>query len=482
MPDLDRILGTLEAARDYKKFHAVSFFKPYLKQKEFFDKGFTKRERLLRAGNQEGKTYAGAAEAYYHLSGCYPEWWAGRRFTHPTTAWIAGITSTLVRDGPQRILCGKAGVEEAFGTGWIPKDQFADKPSLARGVTDAYDTIQVKHYTNGIYDGISTATFKSYEQGRGKFQSATLDFIWCDEEPPADIYSECKARIAATGGFIFITFTPLEGMSTVVSMFLQEEDEDRSDTVMTIYDAEHIKPEERDRIIRGYPIHEREARTMGTPMRGKGRIFPIAEDVITEDPLVYIPDHWTKIWGIDFGIDHPFAAVLQLYDRDTDTIHIHQAVRMKDGRAIDHAAAMRPIAGSVKVAWPQDGTQRESNGETLAKAYKGHGLLMLPSHATWPDGGVSTEAGVFEMYERMTTNRYKVSRVLMEGNWGDEFRNYHRDEDGKIVKKDDDLLSASRIALMMRRYAQPGKISYGTFGSAREETRDVADDVDFDLF
>jgi len=35
----------------------------------------------------------------------------------------------------------------------------------------------------------------------------------------------------------------------------------------------------------------------------------------------------------------------------------------------------------------------------------------------------------------------------------DEFRQYHRDEKGKIVKVRDDLLDAMRYAFMMRRYA-----------------------------
>ena len=36
----------------------------------------------------------------------------------------------------------------------------------------------------------------------------------------------------------------------------------------------------------------------------------------------------------------------------------------------------------------------------------------------------------------------------------DEFENYHRDDNGNIVKLVDDLLSALRYAYMMRRYAK----------------------------
>jgi phage terminase large subunit-like protein len=115
-----------------------------------------------------------------------------------------------VRDIQQKKLCGEPGVDAAFGTGMIPKAAFADKPSLARGVTDAYDTIQVRHKSGGV----SVGRFKSYEQGRAKFQGETLDWLWFDEEPPEDVYSEGLTRTVATGGMAYMTFTPLKGRST----------------------------------------------------------------------------------------------------------------------------------------------------------------------------------------------------------------------------------------------------------------------------
>ena len=101
------------------------------------------------------------------------------------------------------------------------------------------------------------------------------------------------ARIGARGGVAFLTFTPLLGMSNVVSRFLQEESDQRHVTRMEIDEAEHISPEERERIIEGYPVHEREARARGIPMLGSGRVFPIAEEVLREE--LKIPNHRAKI-------------------------------------------------------------------------------------------------------------------------------------------------------------------------------------------
>ena len=52
-------------------------------------------------------------------------------------------------------------------------------------------------------------------------------------------------------------------------------------TFMTIDDAEHYTPEQRQTIINAYPEHEREARTKGIPSMGSGRVFPISEEVLT---------------------------------------------------------------------------------------------------------------------------------------------------------------------------------------------------------
>jgi hypothetical protein len=56
------------------------------------------------------------------------------------------------------------------------------------------------------------------------------------------------------------------------------------------------------------------------------------------------------------------------------------------------------------------------------------------------------------MLERMQTGRWKVFSHLED--WFREYRVYHR-RAGKVVKLGDDLLAASRYAMMMRRFARP---------------------------
>ena len=115
MNDLARLQSTLDEleALDYQKTYRKFYqFVPYAKQQEFLDSGATFSERLLIAGNQNGKTQVGAFEAACHLTGEYPKNWKGRRFTKPTRGWIAGQTSLVVRDVQQKKLCGEPGVDD----------------------------------------------------------------------------------------------------------------------------------------------------------------------------------------------------------------------------------------------------------------------------------------------------------------------------------------------------------------------------------
>lgn len=221
--------------------------------------------------------------------------------------------------------------------------------------------------------------------------------------------------------------------------------------IATIEDALHFTPTQRQQIIDQYPDHEREARARGIPMLGSGRVFPIPESVLTCEPFA-IPKHWPQIIGIDFGWDHPFAAAHLAWDREADTVYVTRTYRESKATPPIHVAAVKPWGEWVPVAWPQDGLQSSKDtGAALMLSYRGLGLSMLTEHAKDETDGVSVEAGVLGMLERMQTGRLKVFSHL--GDWFEEFRQYHRDK-GKIVPIKDDLISATRYALMCLRFSR----------------------------
>lgn len=384
---------------------------------------------MLRAGNQQGKTYAGAAEAAIHATGRYPKDWDGRRWDKGTAGWACGVSNEIVRDTTQRLLLGPVGER---GTGLIPKRDIVDA-TPARGIPDLVDTIVVRH----ISGGTSRIRLKSYEQGREKFQADTIDWFWADEEPDLEIYTEMLSRTNATNGIGWMTMTPLLGMSKTVMRFLMEPSPDRADINMTIDDAEHIPPEQRKRIIDSYPAHEREARINGTPILGSGRIFPVAEETIQFDAMA-VPDHWKVLGALDFGWDHPTAAIKLAWDVDADCVYITHAYRASEQTPIIHAAALRPWGDNLPWAWPHDGYQHDKgSGHELANQYRDQKLAMIDIHAQFEDDRKNgTEASLMDMLDRMQTGRLKVARHLTE--WFEEFRLYHR-KDGKVVKERDDL-------------------------------------------
>lgn len=443
---LDGKYEKLRRLQELRNNYGMLFYDPYAKQREFHAAGLDSRERLFMAGNKLGKTYSGGFEEAFHVTGIYPDWWTGFRFTKQNRWWTGSVTSELTRDGAQRILLGNIG---RWGTGCIPKDLIVDI-KRARGVPDAVETILVRH----VCGEVSQITFKAYSDGREAWQAEDLDGVWFDEEPPEDIYTEGITRTNNTGGPVFLTFTPLLGMSGVVMRFLEAHHQDRSVTNMTIDDVEHYSVEQKRRIIDSYPAHEREARAMGIPMLGSGRIFPVAEEVIREPTLIHIPTSWEQIIGVDFGWDHPFAAARLLYDKTADCIHVVNVYRARETLPILNAAAVKPWGDWIPVAWPHDGhVHDKGSGKETAHQYRDLGLQMNSEHAQFPDDrGNGVEAGIMDMLGRMQTGRFKVDENLAQ--WWEEFRMYHR-KDGKVVKERDDLMSATRYAVMDLRYAQP---------------------------
>lgn len=216
-------------------------------------------------------------------------------------------------------------------------------------------------------------------------------------------------------------------------------------------DVPHLSKKEKDELWDSIPPHERDARTKGIPSLGSGRVFIVPESQLKCEPFT-IPDHWPRIGGLDFGWDHPTAAVDLAFDLDSDSVYVTKAYRAREATPLIVAGAVKPWGDWLPWAWPHDGLQHDKgSGEQLAKQYGDQGLNMLPERATFEDGTNGFEAGVHLMLTMMQTNRLKVFSHLSE--WFEEYRLYHR-KDGKVVKLIDDLLSATRYGIMMKRFAE----------------------------
>ena len=223
------LLALLEEQARRKRYRLIDELFPgegpyrrdlYPRHMEFFRAGASHRERLFMAANRSGKSVAGGAEMTYHLTGQYPDWWEGKCFDHPIRALAAGDTSQTTRDIIQHKLLGGLWDTPEFGTGLIPRELLG-KPTVSRGIANAYEEITVEH----VCGGTSRLAMRSYDQGRRIFQGVEQHVVWMDEEVPRDVYEEALVRTMTTQGVVFMTFTPLQGLTPLVVDFLETRSE-----------------------------------------------------------------------------------------------------------------------------------------------------------------------------------------------------------------------------------------------------------------
>lgn len=407
----------------------------YKKHLAFFEAGKKYLQRLMMAANRTGKTEGvGAYETALHLTGNYPAWWPGRKFERQTKGWAAGDTRQTVRD----ILAEKLlGPKSARGTGMIPGESIV-RIVPAPGVPDGVELVEIKHVSGGV----SRLGFKSFDQGRESFQGTEQDFIWLDEEPPADVYEECLTRTATTNGLMMLTFTPLSGLSDVVLSFLPGGDiKENADEISSRFvvmatwdDVPHLDERVKEMLYASYMPFQRDARTKGIPALGSGVIYPVPEsDIIIPDFV--LPDHFQRAYGLDVGWNRT-AAIWGACDRDTGTIYLHSEHYRGEAEPVIHAEAIKSrgdwIPGAID---PASRGRSQKDGEQLMALYQQMGLLLSKA-----DNGV--ESGLYDVWTLLSAGKLKVFASC--ANWLSEFRMYRRDEKGQIVKKNDHLMDATR--------------------------------------
>lgn len=417
-------------------------------QKKFHRDGRTCPQRLLMTGNRCGKTFSGAAETSYHVTGKYPDDWKGHRFKGPIIAWAAGVSNTKTRDIVQKEMFGSPKDPRQLGTGTIPKEDIVETIRLP-GIPNAFSGAVVKHYDeNGKHDGNSEVTFLSYEMGFEKFMGDAVDLAWLDEQPPQDIFAQVILRILDRKGIMYMTFTPETGMTPVVKDFMENLQPGQSLTRAGWKDCPHFDKKRIKQVLAALPAHLREKAMNGDPVFGSGLVFTTGEEQIAVDPFD-IPSTWPRLAAIDFGFDHPCAIVWLAIDPNTGVRYIYDTWRKSETLKAIIAAEINSKRYNPPVIWPHDGEKRDpGTGTTVADQYRKLGCNMAARHFHNPiapgdskKGSIKVMPGIEAMSEAFELDQLKVFRTETE--WFEEYRNYHM-EKGKIYAFDDDLMSATR--------------------------------------
>lgn len=446
---LDEFAALLDAEAHWQRYNRLyGMFEPgplgidkYPRHRECFADGARFRTRCFMGGNGTGKTFGvGSFETALHLTGEYPPWWDGLRFEAPIDAWVGGDTRETVRDTLQKYLLGnfaELGVDE-YGTGLIPR-HLLGKPVIVGNTGNAVDYVKVRH-RSGRW---STLGFKSYEQGRKKWQGTNKHWIWMDEEPPEGIYLEALQRGRGVNGRLLLTYTPLSGYTKVVeSMLAWETLNKQGASIKTTScawgDVPHLDEEWKRNTRAQTPVHLRKAREMGIPTSGIGMVYPVEEEQFVISPIP-LPAHWRRCFGFDGGW-HNTACLWVAYDKDEDTVYVYADYKRGEVPVEVHATAIK-----ARGAWiPGVGDAAASNegGPKLVTRYVALGVRMqLPDKSAG-----SVDAGIQEVFSRLISGRLKIFSTCQK--LLDEIRRYRYDEKQQIVKHNDHLMDALRYVVV----------------------------------
>lgn len=435
------------------------------KHKAFFAAGKDYGQRLFMAANRVGKTVSGALESTYHATGEYPDWWEGKRFDGPTRGWAIGSTARSTRDTVQKELLGMPG---SWGTGMIPADKIIRMWSLS-GVPQGIDMLHVKHKSGGI----STIGFKNYEQPIEAFYGTDLHWIWPDEIIPINIYNECLVRTMTTGGIIYVTFTPLKGLTPLVVKFCEDADylagakriigipepeSDEEDPSVQLVDHKSYKAiiqagwndapwldeDEKNKILDGSEPHLRETRSTGVPSMGSGNVYPLSIEGMLVDPFP-IPAHFKRLYAFDVGWNRT-AALWGALDPNTDTLYLYDEHYVQHQPPAVHAHSIRSRGEWIPgVIDPASKGKSQGDGTQLFETYRNLGLKVSEA-----DNAV--EPGIQEVWQRMAAGKLKVFNHMH--NFAKEYVLYRRDDKGKIIKEKDHLMDCLRYLVVSLRKAR----------------------------
>ena len=301
-----------------------------------------KRNRWVFGGNRSGKTECGAAECVYMARGVHPY----RKNKNGVFGWVVSLSQQVQRDVAQKKIL------HYLDASWIEDIVMLSgrKDSPDSGVIDQ---IRVRN----VFGGISVIGFKSCDQGREKFQGSSLDFVWFDEEPPRDVYEECRMRVLDRRGDIFGTMTPLKGRTFLFDEIYMNARGDPEVWYEFMEWADNPFLDRREIARYGAALGEKEleSRRYGRFCAEEGLVYPEFDERVHVLSPFSVPFEWQDTISIDPGLNNPLAAHWYAVDYDDNVYAVYE--HFAAGRDIDyHAEEIKRI--SAMLGWHTDGRGR----------------------------------------------------------------------------------------------------------------------------
>jgi len=304
-----------------------------------------KRNRWVFGGNRTGKTECGAVECVYMARGIHPY----RKNKKDTHGWVVSLSSQVQRDVAQSKILNYIRPE------WIHDIVMLSgrKDNLKNGIID-------KIIIKNVFGGLSTIGFKTCDQGREKFQGTSLDYVWFDEEPPYDIYLECKMRVIDKMGDVFGTMTPLKGLTWVYNTIYLNENNDSEVWHISInwQDNPFLNKSEVESLKTMLSADELDARCYGNFTYSGGLVYNNFNEQFNVIEPFNVPKEWYDNISIDPGYRNPLSCHFYAVDYDNN-IYVIREHYEKDKDIEYHANKIHEIANELN--W-----HKNSNGHLSA--------------------------------------------------------------------------------------------------------------------
>ena len=307
-----------------------------------------------------------------------------------------------------------------------------------------------------VFGGLSKIGFKSCDQGREKFQGASLDYVWFDEEPPFDIYEECRMRVLDRTGDVWGTMTPLKGLTWVYDeIYLNK---CSNSEVWHIHiewaDNPYLNKSEVELLSATMSGDSVDARRFGRFQCDVGLVYPEFDvNVHVVEPFA-IPLEWQDNISIDPGLNNPLACLFFAVDYDGNIYVVGE--HYEAGRDIDyHAAKIFELA--TQLNWHRDSRGRLS--AIIDSAASQHTLASSKSVAElFYDKGlvVNTNvvkdmfSGIARMKEYLKARPQRVFIFQNCSNLIRELKSYWWSKGDNPRKVDDHALDAMRYYVMTK--------------------------------
>lgn len=427
--------------KDNKLKYYNTGFKVHLKQMDFHK--CLKRNRWVFGGNRSGKSECGAVEAVWLARGIHPY----RDNRDGVSGWVVSLSREVQRDVAQ----GK--ILDYLNPEWIADIvMVSGKSSNPRG--GVIDFISVYN----VFGGLGRIGFKSCDQGREKFQGMSLDFVWFDEEPPEDIYDECRMRVIDRRGEIFGTMTPLLGLTFVYGKIYMNEGNDPNVwcQFMEWADNPYLDEKEISLAANSMTVEQLQARRYGKFVCCRGLVYPEFNESIHVIKPFDAPIEWYDNLSIDPGLNNPLACHWYAVDGD-GTVYV-VAEHFQAGKDVSyHSNAI--IAQSKALKWHTDSGGRinalidsASNQRTLAYS-KSVAQLFFENNInvnTKVNKDLFTGINRVKSYLQLNCGKPKIYIFDTCVNLIRELKSYWWGENDAPKKRDDHCLDELRYYIMSK--------------------------------